>query len=42
MKWEVRLIEDGQITSSTQELVYKPNNWRNHDERWRYNLFAGP
>jgi hypothetical protein len=38
---EVRLIEDGQITSSTQELVYKPSNWRNHDERWRYNLFAG-
>lgn len=38
---EVRLIEDGQITSSTQELIYKPNNWRNHDERWRYNLFAG-
>lgn len=38
---EVRLIEDGQITSTTQELVYKPNNWRNLDERWRYNLFAG-
>lgn len=38
---EVRLIEDSQITSSTRELVYKPNNWRNHDERWRYNLFAG-
>ena len=38
---EVRLIEDGQVTSTTQELVYKPNNWRNHDERWRYNLFAG-
>jgi hypothetical protein len=38
---EVRLIEDGQITSTTQELVYKPNNWRNFDERWRYNLFAG-
>ena len=38
---EVRLIEDGQITSSSQELVYKPNNWRNHEERWRYNLFAG-
>jgi len=38
---EIRLIEDGQITSTTQELVYKPNNWRNHDERWRYNLFAG-
>ncbi|MBV4456862.1 CS1-pili formation C-terminal domain-containing protein [Pseudomonas sp. COR58] len=38
---EVRLIEDGQITSTTQELIYKPNNWRNLDERWRYNLFAG-
>ena len=38
---EVRLIEDGQITSTTQELVYKPSNWRNHDERWRYSLFAG-
>ncbi|WP_085636514.1 MULTISPECIES: TcfC E-set like domain-containing protein [unclassified Pseudomonas] len=38
---EVRLVEDGQITSSTQELVYKPSNWRNLDERWRYNLFAG-
>lgn len=30
---EVRLIEDGQITSTTQELVYKPSNWRNHEER---------
>ena len=38
---EVRLVEDGQVTSTSQELVYKPNNWRNHDERWRYNLFAG-
>jgi hypothetical protein len=38
---EVRLIEDGQVTSSTQELVYKPSNWGNHEQRWRYNLFAG-
>ncbi|MHC8403966.1 CS1-pili formation C-terminal domain-containing protein [Pseudomonas sp. TMB3-21] len=38
---EVRLVEDGQITSTTQELVYKPANWRNLDERWRYNVFAG-
>ena len=38
---EVRLVEDGQVTATTQELVYKPNNWRNHDERWRYNVFAG-
>ncbi|WP_310361467.1 TcfC E-set like domain-containing protein [Pseudomonas brassicacearum] len=38
---EVRLIEDGQTTATTQELVYKPNNWRSADDRWRYNLFAG-
>ena len=38
---EVRLIEDGLTTSTTQELIYKPNNWRNLDERWRYNTFVG-
>ncbi|ROM57791.1 pilus assembly protein PapC [Pseudomonas poae] len=38
---EVRLIEDGRTTSTTQELVYKPNNWRNADERWRYSTFLG-
>jgi outer membrane usher protein FimD/PapC len=38
---EVRLIEDGQLTSSSDELVYKPSNWRNPEQRWRYNLFAG-
>ncbi len=38
---EVRLVEDGLTTSTTQELVYKPGNWRNADDRWRYNLFAG-
>lgn len=38
---EVRLIEDGLTTSTTQELVYKPNNWRNADQRWRYSTFVG-
>ncbi|AVE07380.1 pilus assembly protein PapC [Pseudomonas palleroniana] len=38
---EVRLVEDGRTTSTTQELVYKPNNWRNADERWRYSSFLG-
>ncbi|AEV64685.1 CS1-pili formation C-terminal domain-containing protein [Pseudomonas ogarae] len=38
---EVRLIEDGQTTATSQELVYKPNNWSNVEDRWRYNLFAG-
>lgn len=38
---EVRLVEDGAVTSRTNELVYKPNNWNNPDQRWRYNVFAG-
>lgn len=38
---EVRLIEDGRITSRADELVYKPTNWRNPDQRWRYNVFLG-
>ncbi|MBE8591391.1 CS1-pili formation C-terminal domain-containing protein [Pseudomonas sp. MAFF 301449] len=38
---EVRLVEDGLTVSTTQELVYKPSNWRNADDRWRYNVFAG-
>ena len=38
---EVRLVEDGQTTATSQELVYKPNNWSNSEDRWRYNLFAG-
>jgi outer membrane usher protein FimD/PapC len=38
---EVRLIEDGIETSRNEELVYKPNNWSNPDQRWRYNVFAG-
>ena len=38
---EVRLVEDGMTVSTTQELVYKPSNWRNADDRWRYNVFAG-
>lgn len=38
---EVRLVEDGSITARTTELVYKPAHWRNPDQRWRYNVFAG-
>ncbi|MGN7742378.1 CS1-pili formation C-terminal domain-containing protein [Pseudomonas sp. 22526] len=38
---EVRLIEDGTETSRTDELVYKPNNWSNPNQRWRYNAFFG-
>ena len=38
---EVRLVEDGLTTYSSNELVYKPNNWKKPNGRWRYNAFAG-
>lgn len=38
---EVRLIEDGIVTSTSDELVYKPSNWSNTSQRWRYNVFFG-
>lgn len=38
---QVRLLEDGQVTTSTDEIIYKPNNWRNPDQRWRYSVFGG-
>ncbi|MFD2642717.1 TcfC E-set like domain-containing protein [Pseudomonas japonica] len=38
---EVRLIEDGQVTSRNEEFIYKPGNWSNTASPWRYNLYAG-
>lgn len=38
---EVRLVEDGQVTSRSQELVYKPGQWRNVEQRLRYNGYLG-
>lgn len=38
---EVRLLEDGRVTSSNQEFIYKPGNWHNPLQRWRYNLYLG-
>ncbi|WP_084167985.1 CS1-pili formation C-terminal domain-containing protein [Pseudomonas vranovensis] len=38
---EVRLIEDGQITSRNEEFIYKPRNWANPGQRWRYNTYLG-
>ncbi|WP_050577265.1 TcfC E-set like domain-containing protein [Pseudomonas cremoricolorata] len=38
---EVRLIEDGQETSRSEAFIYKPSNWGNSQNRWRYNLFVG-
>lgn len=38
---EVRLLEDGQVTSRSTEFIYKPSSWRNPEQRWRYNAYAG-
>lgn len=38
---EVRVVEDGKVSSRSQEFIYKPSNWRSSDAPWRYNLFVG-
>ncbi|ACA93822.1 conserved hypothetical protein [Burkholderia orbicola MC0-3] len=38
---EVRLVEDGQVTSTQHELVYKPAAWSDPTQRWKYAFFAG-
>lgn len=38
---EVRVVEDGQVTATSEEFVYKPTNWTNLDQRWRYNAYVG-
>ncbi len=38
---EVRLLEDGQETSRSQAFIYKPSNWSNPENRWRYNVYLG-
>ncbi len=38
---ELRVLEDGQVTERRRETIYKPMNWQNPDETWRFNLFAG-
>lgn len=37
----VRLIEDGQVISETEEMVYKPTSWRDPSQKLRYSFFAG-
>jgi hypothetical protein len=38
---EVRLVEDGRTSSTQQEVIYKPGNWSNPEQPWRYNLYVG-
>ncbi len=38
---EIRLVEDGRIASRQQAVIHKPTNWRNPDQRWRYNAYVG-
>jgi hypothetical protein len=38
---ELRVIEDGNVTTRSEELIYKPTRWTDPSKRWRYNVFAG-
>lgn len=38
---EVRLVEDGQVTTTQNELIYKPSAWNDPTQRWKYAFFAG-
>lgn len=38
---EVRLVEDGEVSWKSEETIYKPENWRDTENRWRYNVYAG-
>lgn len=38
---EIRLVEDGQVVSTQNELVYKPTEWSDPTQRWKYAFFAG-
>lgn len=38
---EVRLVEDGQVISTQNELIYKPATWSDPTKPWKYVFFAG-
>ncbi|MBU9337260.1 TcfC E-set like domain-containing protein [Burkholderia multivorans] len=38
---EVRLVEDGQVSSTQNELIYKPTTWSDPTQPWKYVFFAG-
>ncbi|MGU3296496.1 CS1-pili formation C-terminal domain-containing protein [Aeromonas hydrophila] len=38
---ELRVLEDGQVTERRREMIYKPMNWQDPDDAWRFNLFVG-
>lgn len=38
---ELRIVQDGVEQERRREWVYKPRNWGNPQQSWRYNLFGG-
>lgn len=38
---QIRLVEDGAVTSTSEDVIYKPTHWRHPEQRWRYNVYAG-
>jgi len=39
---ELRVLEDGQVTERRREMIYKPMNWQNPDESWRFTTICSP
>ncbi|MEI2260023.1 TcfC E-set like domain-containing protein [Stenotrophomonas indicatrix] len=38
---ELRVVEDGHVTSTETATIHKPSAWRDPTRRWRYSVFAG-
>ncbi|QHE21327.1 fimbrial protein [Stenotrophomonas maltophilia] len=38
---ELRVVEEGQISSRETAVIHKPGSWRDASRRWRYSVFAG-
>lgn len=38
---QLRVVQDGQLLSESQAMIYKPSSWRDSSEPLRYSIFAG-
>lgn len=38
---QLRVVQDGQLLSDSQAMIYKPSGWRDSSEPLRYSIFAG-
>lgn len=38
---QIKVVEDGEVSSETEEMIYKPQGWTNPEQRLKYNVFVG-